>query len=52
MITDEMDLLDGTTVLLIRMILLWFDEANNFFGEGNDGRDCIHKSSNSFDLTT
>jgi hypothetical protein len=28
------------------------DESNNFFGEGNNGRDCIHKSTNyNFDLT-
>jgi len=55
MITDEVDVLDGTTVLFYinPNDSTVIDEANNFFGEGNNGRDCIHKSSNySFDLTT
>jgi hypothetical protein len=55
MVTDEVDVLHGTRVLFYvnKNDSTVIDEADNFFGEGNNGRDCIQKSSNyNFDLTS
>jgi len=55
MITDEVASLEGSPVLFMvnQKDLTVIDESNYFFGEGNNGRDCIRKSANySYDLTT
>jgi hypothetical protein len=53
MITDEIDVLDGSKVLFFLNGSTVIDESNYFFGQGNNGRDCIQQSdSYPYDLTS
>lgn len=45
-IVDEIDALDGDLVLFKLSGTEVIDESDNFFGTGNNGRDCIRRSAN------